>query len=224
MATASVSEIEAQHRTKLDDIKHRHNMAKRCHQVERMGVRIDLLLHRAAQLPAETKTDLAAKLATFEREVTAVKAVAGQTAKEHREAANAAWKNLRDAFNAAYEEAGLAQDKATQSASETEAQHRAKLADVKHRHYVAKRDHQVERMGARVDLLLHRAAQLPAETKADLAAKLSTFSREVTAVKSVAGQTAKAHREAANVAWNDLRDAFNAAYEQAGLAQAKPKK
>jgi hypothetical protein len=108
--------------------------------------------------------------------------------------------------------------------TEIEAQHRAKLADVKHRHYVAKRDHQVERMGVRIDLLLHRAEQLPAQTKADLAEKLATFSREVSAVKAVAGQTAKEHRAAANAAWKDLRDSFNAAYEQAGLAEAKQAK
>ena len=108
--------------------------------------------------------------------------------------------------------------------TDIEAQHRAKLADIKHRHNLAKRSHQVERMGVRIDLLLHRAQQLPAQTKADLAEKLTAFSREVTAVKAVAGQTTKAHREAANAAWKDLRDSFDAAYEQAGLAEAKKAK
>jgi len=109
---------------------------------------------------------------------------------------------------------------ASTSPSDIEAQHRAKLADVKHRHYVAKRDHQVERMGVRIDLLVHRAGQLPAQTRGDLAAKLATFSREVSAVKGSTGATEKEHRAAANAAWKDLRDAFNAAYEQAGLAKA----
>ena len=110
---------------------------------------------------------------------------------------------------------------ATSGMDETEAQHRAKLADVKHRHYLAKREHQFERMGTRIDLLLHRAQQLPAETKADLVAKHAAFKTEVEAVKAEVGVTTKAHRDAANAAWKSLRESFDAAYKQAGLGKAK---
>ena len=110
---------------------------------------------------------------------------------------------------------------ATPTMSKTETEHRAKLADIKHRHYVAKRSHQFERMGVRIDLLVHRAQQLPATTKADLAAKLAAFKREVDGVQAAAGVTTKAHRDAANAAWKELRASFESAYEQAGLADAK---
>ena len=103
----AMSEIEAEHRAKLAEIKHRTYMDKREGQLARMAVRIDLLHHRAENLAPATKANLAAKYATFQSEVDEVKAKAGVTSKEHRDAATAAWKELRAAFNAAYEEAGL---------------------------------------------------------------------------------------------------------------------
>jgi hypothetical protein len=106
-----MSAIEAEHRAKLAEIKHRTYMDKREGQLARMAVRIDLLHHRADKLASATKSDLAAKYATFKSEVDEVKAKAGVTSKEHRDAANAAWKSLRSTFNAAYEQAGLANAK-----------------------------------------------------------------------------------------------------------------
>ncbi len=111
MATPTMSAIEAQHRAKLAEIKHRTYVNKREGQLARMAVRIDLLHHRADDLSSTVKSDLAAKYATFKSEVDEVKAKVGVTSKEHRDAANAAWKELRTAFNAAYEQAGLAEAK-----------------------------------------------------------------------------------------------------------------
>ena len=109
----------------------------------------------------------------------------------------------------------------TGAMSDTEVQHRSMLADVKHRHFLAKRQHQVERMKIRVGLLVLRAKDLSEETKADLAAKHSAFKREVDALVNTAGVTAKEHRAAATAAWQDLRTSFNAAYEKAGLGKAR---
>lgn len=113
---------------------------------------------------------------------------------------------------------------ATASMSQTEAQHRAKLAKIKHEHYLAKRKNQLARMAVRIDLLLHRAQDLPAATKADLAAKLGAFKHEAAAVMAATGVTEKAHREAATAAWKALRASFETAYEQAGLADVKKAK
>src|SRR3954468_23464467 len=107
VTTPTMSAIEAEHRAKLAEIKHRTYMDKREGQLARMAVRIDLLHHRADSLSSATTSDLAAKYATFKSEVDEVKAKAGVTSKEHRDAANAAWKELRSAFDAAYEQAGL---------------------------------------------------------------------------------------------------------------------
>src|SRR4051812_33709392 len=107
MATPTMSAIEAEHRAKLAEIKHWTYMHKREGQLARLAIRIDLLHHRADQLSSETKADLAVKYAAFKSEVDEVKAKAGVTSKEHRDAANTAWKELRSAFDAAYEQAGL---------------------------------------------------------------------------------------------------------------------
>jgi hypothetical protein len=117
MAIPTMSAIEAEHRAKLAEIKHRTYMDKREGQLARMAVRIDLLHHRADRLSSAIKSDLAAKYATFKSEVDEVKAKAGVTSKEHRDAANAAWKELRSAFNAAYEQAGLAEAKKSAKAT-----------------------------------------------------------------------------------------------------------
>jgi len=106
-----MSAIEAEHRAKLEEIKHRTYMDKREGQLARMAVRIDLLHHRADNLSPATKSDLAAKYSTFKDEVDEVKAKEGVTTKDHRDAANTAWKDLRAVFNAAYAEAGLGEAK-----------------------------------------------------------------------------------------------------------------
>ena len=111
MATPTMTAIETEHREKLAEIKHWTYMHKREGQLARMAVRIDLLHHRTDSLSSALKADLAAKYAAFKREVDEVKAKAGVTSKEHRDAANAAWKSLRSAFEAAYAEAGLAEAK-----------------------------------------------------------------------------------------------------------------
>jgi hypothetical protein len=111
VATPTMTAIEAEHRAKLAEIKHRTYMDKREGQLARMAVRIDLLHHRADNLSFATKSDLAAKYATFKAEVDEVKAKEGVTSKAHRDAANAAWKELRAAFGSAYAEAGLADAK-----------------------------------------------------------------------------------------------------------------
>src|SRR3954462_2719380 len=103
-----MSAIEAEHRAKLPEIKHRTYMDKREGQLARTAVRIDLSKHRADGLSAATKSDLASKYDAFKSEVDEVKAKSGVTSKEHRQAANDAWKALRTSFDAAYAEAGLA--------------------------------------------------------------------------------------------------------------------
>jgi hypothetical protein len=105
--------------------------------------------------------------------------------------------------------------------SAVEAEHRAKLAEIKHRTYVNKREGQLARMAVRIDLLKHRAENLSAATKSDLAAKYQTFKSEVDEVLAKAGVTTKEHRDAANAAWKALRASFEAAYAEAGLADAK---
>ena len=109
MTTPTMTAIEAEHRAKLAEIKHWAYMHKREGQLARLAIRIDLLHHRADQLSSATKSDLAAKYAAFKSEVDEVKAKAGVTSKEHRDAANAAWKSLRSAFESAYAEGGLAE-------------------------------------------------------------------------------------------------------------------
>jgi hypothetical protein len=126
VATATMSATEAEHRAKLAEIKHRIYMDKREGQLARMAVRIDLLHHRADGLSSETKSDLAAKYATFKSEVDEVKAKEGVTTREHRNAANASWKALSTAFNAAYESAGLVEAKKAAKAEKKAAKKAAK--------------------------------------------------------------------------------------------------
>jgi hypothetical protein len=104
----TMSAIEAEHRARLAEIKHRIYMDKREGQLARMAVRIDLLHHRANNLKPETSANLAKTYDAFKAEVDEVKAKHGVTTRDDRAEATAAWKALRSSFDAAYEEAGLA--------------------------------------------------------------------------------------------------------------------